>query len=58
MTGPEVHPTSSAIVTGSLPTVKWPERGADHPTTSSADTVNGLEQYLHLSTVPDRRVME
>jgi hypothetical protein len=36
-TGPEAHPASYTMGTGSLPGVKRPGRGADHPPPSSAD---------------------
>jgi hypothetical protein len=36
-TGPEAHPASCTVGTGSFPGVKWPGRGADHPPPSSAE---------------------
>jgi hypothetical protein len=36
-TGPEVHPGSCTMGTGSFPGVKRPGRGADHPPPSSAE---------------------
>ena len=36
-TGPEAHPTSYTMGTGSVPGVKRPERGVDHPPQSSAE---------------------
>jgi len=30
-TGPEAHPVFYAINTGTLPVVKWPGLGVDHP---------------------------
>jgi hypothetical protein len=36
-TGPEAHPASCAMGTGSFPGVKRPGRGADHPPPSSAE---------------------
>jgi len=36
-TGPETHPASYTMGTGSFPGVKRPERGVDHPTPSSAE---------------------
>jgi hypothetical protein len=36
-TGPEAHPASCTMGTGSFPGVKRPRRGADHPSTSSAE---------------------
>jgi hypothetical protein len=35
-TGPEAHPASCTLGTGSFPGVKRPGRGVDHPTPSSA----------------------
>jgi hypothetical protein len=39
-TGPEAHPASCTVGTRSLPGVKRPERGADHPPPSSAEVKN------------------
>jgi hypothetical protein len=36
-TGPETHPTSCTMGTGSFPGVKRPGRGAEHPPPSSAE---------------------
>jgi hypothetical protein len=36
-TGPEAHPASCTMGTGSFPGVKRPEHGADHPLPSSAE---------------------
>jgi hypothetical protein len=36
-TGPEAHPASCTVGTGSIPGVKWPERDADHSPPSSAE---------------------
>jgi hypothetical protein len=36
-TGPEAHPASCTLVTGSFAGVKRPGRGADHPPPSSAE---------------------
>jgi hypothetical protein len=36
-TGPEAHPASCTMGTGSFPGVKRPGRGADHPPLSSAE---------------------
>ena len=35
-TGPGAHPASCTMGTGSFPGVKRPERGVDHPPSSSA----------------------
>jgi hypothetical protein len=39
-TGPEAHPGSCTMGTGSFPGVKRPVRGADHPPPSSAEVKN------------------
>jgi hypothetical protein len=39
--GPGVHPASCTMGTGSLPGVKRPGRGADHPSPSSAEVKKG-----------------
>jgi len=36
-TGPRAHPASYTMGTGSFPGVKRPERGVDHPPSSSAE---------------------
>jgi hypothetical protein len=36
-TGPDAHPFSCTMGTNSFPGVKQPERGADHPPSSSAE---------------------
>jgi hypothetical protein len=40
-TGPGDHPASCAMGTGSVPGVKRPGRGADHPPPSSAEVTKG-----------------
>jgi hypothetical protein len=40
-TGPEAHPASCTMGTGSFPGVKRPGRGADHPAPSSAEVMKG-----------------
>jgi hypothetical protein len=39
-TGPGAHPAFCTIGTGSIPGVKRPGRGADHPPPSSAEVEN------------------
>jgi hypothetical protein len=51
-TGPATHLVSCTMDTGSLPGVKRPERGADHPPRSSPKVAKGLELYFHLLFVP------
>ena len=41
-TGPEAHPASCTVGTGSFQGVKRPGRGADYPPPSSAEDANGL----------------
>jgi len=42
-TGPGAHPASYTVDTGSLPGVKRPGRGVDHPLPSSAEVKERLE---------------
>jgi hypothetical protein len=39
-TGPEAHPASYTVGTGSFPGVKRPGRGADHPPPPSVEVEN------------------
>jgi hypothetical protein len=48
-TGPEAHPASCTMGTGSFPGVKRPGRGADHQPTSSAEV---KKEYSYTSTHP------
>jgi len=41
--GPGAHPASFTMGTGSLPAVKRPGWGVDHPSPSSADVKEGVE---------------
>jgi hypothetical protein len=45
-TGPEDHPTSYTLGTGTLPGVKPPGRGIDHPLLSSAEVKERVELQL------------
>jgi len=36
-TCPSAQPASCTMVIGTFPGLKWPERGADHPSPSSAE---------------------
>jgi len=45
--GPEAHPDSCTMGTGSFPGVKRPGCGVDHPPTSSADVKERVELYLY-----------
>jgi hypothetical protein len=46
-TGPGAHPASYTMGTGSLPWVKRPGRGVDHPFTSIAEVKERLVLYLY-----------
>jgi hypothetical protein len=48
-TGPEAHPASCTMGTGSFPGVKRPGRCADHPPPSSAEVE---KEYSYTSTYP------
>jgi len=41
------HPASCTMVTGSLPRVKWPECGVDHPSPSA-----GVKERVQLQSTP------
>jgi len=51
-TGPRVHPASYTMGTGSLPGVKWPGRGVDHPFPPSAEVKERVELYLYSPSGP------
>ena len=46
-TGPGVHPASFTMSTGSLPEIKRPARGVDHPPPSSAEVKERVELYIY-----------
>jgi len=46
-TGPEAHPASCTMGTGSFPGVKRPRRGVDPSPPSSAEVKNRVELYLY-----------
>ena len=48
-TGPGAHPAFCTIGTGSIPGVKRPGRGVDHPHPSSAEVKKRVELYLYSS---------
>jgi len=56
-TGPGAHPDSCIMGTGSLPGVKRPGRGADHPPASSADVKERAELYLYSTYGPSWSVI-
>jgi hypothetical protein len=52
-TGPEVHPASCTMGTGSsFPGVKRPERSVDHPPPSRDQVKESVKLYLQLAPVP------
>jgi hypothetical protein len=55
--GPGAHPASYTMGTGSLPGVKWPGRGGDHPPSSSARVKERVELYLYSPSDPSRPVL-
>jgi len=52
LTGSEAHPASYTRDTGSLPGLKRPERGVDHPPTSRAEVKERVELYLYSPSGP------
>ena len=46
-TGPRDRPASYTMGTGSLPGVKWPVHGVDHPPPSSAKVKERVELYFY-----------
>jgi len=55
--GPEAHPASYTLGTGSFPGVKRPGRGVDHPLPSSAKVKERVELYLYSPSGPSRSVL-
>ena len=49
---PGAHPASKTMVTESLPAVKRPGRGVDHPPASNAKVKETVELYLYSSSGP------
>jgi hypothetical protein len=56
-TGPWAYPASCTMGTGSFPGVKRPGRGVDHPTPSSAEVKERVEQYLYSPSGPSWPVL-
>ena len=56
-TGPGTHPASYTMGTGSLPGVKRPGRGADHPPPSSAEGEGRVELYICPASGPSWPVL-
>ena len=51
-TGPEAHPASCTMGTGSFPGVKRPGRGVDHPLPSKRRGHERVELYLNSPSGP------
>ena len=51
-TGPEAHPASYTMGTGSFTGVKWAGRGIGHPPPSSTNVEERVELYLYSSFGP------
>ena len=57
-TGPGAHPAFYRMGTGSLPGVKRPGRGAEHPPSFNAEVKERVEQYLYSPSGPSWPVLE
>jgi len=57
LSGPEAHPASYAMATGSFPGVKRLVRGLDHPPPSSAEVKERVELYLYSPSGLSRPVL-
>jgi hypothetical protein len=51
-TGPEAHPASYTMCTGSFSEVKRTGRGVDHPPSPSAEVKERVELYLYSPSGP------
>ena len=56
-TGPEAHPASYTMGTGSFPGIKRPGRGVDNPPTSSAKVKKRVQLYLYSPSRPSWPVL-
>ena len=56
-TGPGAHPSSYTMGTGSLPMVKRPGRGVDHPLPSSSEVKERVELILYSPSGPSCSVL-
>jgi hypothetical protein len=56
-TGPGAYPASCTMGTGSLPGVKWPGRGVDHPPSSSSEVKERVELYIYSPSAPSWPVL-
>jgi len=50
--GPEAHPASDTLGTGSFPRVKRQGRGVDHPPPPSAEVNERVELYIYSPSGP------
>jgi hypothetical protein len=50
--GPEAHPASCTMGTGSFPGVKQPGRGVDNPPPTSAEVKERVKLYLYSHSGP------
>ena len=57
-TAPGAHPASSTMGTGSLPGVKWPGCGVDHPPPPSAEVKEIAQLHLYTPSAPSWPVLE
>jgi hypothetical protein len=57
-TGPEAHPASDTMGTGSFPGVKRQGRGVDHPPSSSVEVKETVELYFYSPSGPSWPVLE
>jgi hypothetical protein len=55
--GPRAYPDSCTMGTGSIPGVKRPGRGVDHPSPSSAEVKERVELYLDSPSEPSWPVL-
>ena len=56
-TGPEAHPASYTMGTGSFPRVKRPGRGVDHPHPSSDEVEGRVQLYIYSPSGPSWPVL-
>ena len=56
-TGPGNHPASYTMGTGFFPGLKWPGRGVDHPSQSSAEIKERVGLYLYSPPRPSWSVL-
>jgi hypothetical protein len=56
-TGPGAHPVSFTMGTGTFPEVKQPGRGADHPSTSTAEVKETVQLHVYSPSRPSWSVL-